>query len=81
MALDESLFKGRQIKVGPKRTNKPGISTTDRFPRGGGGGGRGAMGGFGGGGGFRGRGGPMFGQAPRGAYNPYMRAYRGRIVK
>ncbi|KAG8455414.1 hypothetical protein GDO86_001559 [Hymenochirus boettgeri] len=34
MALDESLFRGRQIKVGAKRTNKPGISTTDRgFPR------------------------------------------------
>ncbi|XP_071488326.1 polyadenylate-binding protein 2-B-like [Diadema setosum] len=34
-ALDESLFKGRQIKVNPKRTNRPGISTTDRPPRGG----------------------------------------------
>ncbi|XP_069735308.1 polyadenylate-binding protein 2 isoform X2 [Phaenicophaeus curvirostris] len=35
MALDESLFRGRQIKVIPKRTNRPGISTTDRgFPRG-----------------------------------------------
>uniref|UniRef100_A0A8C8GTS0 RRM domain-containing protein n=1 Tax=Oncorhynchus tshawytscha TaxID=74940 RepID=A0A8C8GTS0_ONCTS len=34
MALDESLFRGRQIKVGVKRTNRPGISTTDRgFPR------------------------------------------------
>ncbi|XP_043849872.1 polyadenylate-binding protein 2-like [Dromiciops gliroides] len=34
MALDESLFRGRQIKVTPKRTNRPGISTTDRgFPR------------------------------------------------
>ncbi|RXM95135.1 Polyadenylate-binding protein 2 [Acipenser ruthenus] len=34
MALDESLFRGRQIKVGAKRTNRPGISTTDRgFPR------------------------------------------------
>ncbi|XP_072006811.1 polyadenylate-binding protein 2-B isoform X3 [Engystomops pustulosus] len=34
MALDESLFRGRQIKVVPKRTNRPGISTTDRgFPR------------------------------------------------
>ncbi|KAG6921893.1 poly(A) binding protein nuclear 1, partial [Chelydra serpentina] len=29
-----SLFRGRQIKVIPKRTNRPGISTTDRgFPR------------------------------------------------
>ncbi|XP_075425187.1 polyadenylate-binding protein 2 [Ascaphus truei] len=34
VALDESLFRGRQIKVVPKRTNRPGISTTDRgFPR------------------------------------------------
>ncbi|KAE8633464.1 hypothetical protein XENTR_v10001890 [Xenopus tropicalis] len=34
LALDESLFRGRQIKVVPKRTNRPGISTTDRgFPR------------------------------------------------
>jgi polyadenylate-binding protein 2 len=34
MALDESLFRGRQLKVMPKRTNKPGISSTNRFPRG-----------------------------------------------
>ncbi|KAM9095145.1 polyadenylate-binding protein 2-like [Sarcophilus harrisii] len=34
MALDDSLFRGRQIKVTPKRTNLPGISTTNRgFPR------------------------------------------------
>jgi len=33
-ALDESLFKGRQIKVLPKRTNRPGVSTTNRPPRG-----------------------------------------------
>ncbi len=50
MALDDSLFRGRQIKVMPKRTNKPGISSTNRPPRG--------RGGFRGGGrGFRGRGG------------------------
>merc|ERR1719186_1878841 len=30
MALDDSLFSGRQIKVMPKRTNKPGFSTTNR---------------------------------------------------
>uniref|UniRef100_A0A8D8U2A5 Polyadenylate-binding protein 2 n=1 Tax=Cacopsylla melanoneura TaxID=428564 RepID=A0A8D8U2A5_9HEMI len=30
MAMDESLFRGRQIKVNPKRTNRPGISTTNR---------------------------------------------------
>ncbi|OQR72461.1 polyadenylate-binding protein 2-like [Tropilaelaps mercedesae] len=34
MALDESLFRGRQIKVLQKRTNMPGISTTNRPPRG-----------------------------------------------
>ncbi|NXV46849.1 EPA2A protein, partial [Uria aalge] len=28
--LDESMFRGRVIKVLPKRTNMPGISTTDR---------------------------------------------------
>lgn len=33
-ALDESLFKGRQIKVSAKRTNRPGLSTTNRPPRG-----------------------------------------------
>lgn len=37
MAMDESLFRGRQIKVMPKRTNRPGISTTNRPPRGRGG--------------------------------------------
>lgn len=34
MALDESLFRGRQIKVMPKRTNRPGLSTSNRPPRG-----------------------------------------------
>ncbi|CAK9295663.1 unnamed protein product [Gordionus sp. m RMFG-2023] len=34
IALDESLFRGRQIKVNAKRTNQPGISTTNRRPRG-----------------------------------------------
>ncbi|CAH0391577.1 unnamed protein product [Bemisia tabaci] len=29
MAMDESLFRGRQIKVNPKRTNRPGLSTTN----------------------------------------------------
>lgn len=33
-ALDDSLFRGRQIKVTAKRTNRPGISTTNRQPRG-----------------------------------------------
>ncbi|KAK7114580.1 hypothetical protein V1264_000621 [Littorina saxatilis] len=53
MALDESLFRGRQIKVSPKRTNRPGISTTNRGRggrgRGGFRGGRGGFSGFGGG--------------------------------
>ncbi|NXK48312.1 PABP2 protein, partial [Chauna torquata] len=31
--LDESLFRGRVIKVLPKRTNMPGISSTDRGGR------------------------------------------------
>ncbi|GLV43547.1 Pabp2 [Carabus blaptoides fortunei] len=33
MAMDESLFRGRQIKVMPKRTNRPGMSMTNRPPR------------------------------------------------
>ena len=74
MALDESLFKGRQIKVVCKRTNKPGISTTDRFPRGRG---AGAMGGYGGG---RGRG-AFFGGRGAGM-SPYMRgSFRGRAFR
>lgn len=45
MALDESLFRGRQIRVTCKRTNRPGISTTNRPPRfRGGRGGRGSRG-------------------------------------
>ncbi|XP_056611814.1 embryonic polyadenylate-binding protein 2 [Triplophysa dalaica] len=35
MALDETLFRGRLIKVLPKRTNVPGFRTTDRYLRGG----------------------------------------------
>ncbi|KAM4630601.1 LOW QUALITY PROTEIN: embryonic polyadenylate-binding protein 2 [Polymixia lowei] len=36
IGLDETLFRGRVLKVMPKRTNMPGISTTDRGgPRGG----------------------------------------------
>lgn len=34
LAMNETLFRGRQIKVMSKRTNRPGISTTNRFPRG-----------------------------------------------
>merc|ERR1719347_831180 len=34
MALDETLLRGRQLKVLPKRTNHPGFSSTYRPPRG-----------------------------------------------
>ncbi|KAK0424280.1 hypothetical protein QR680_008589 [Steinernema hermaphroditum] len=34
LALNESIFRERQIKVSAKRTNLPGISTTNRMPRG-----------------------------------------------
>ncbi|VDP15779.1 unnamed protein product [Soboliphyme baturini] len=34
LALDDSLFRGRQIKVMVKRTNRPGFSSTNRPPRG-----------------------------------------------
>jgi len=71
-ALDESLFKGRIIKVSIKRTNRPGISTTNRgrgrAVRRGAYMGRGAP--FAGG--FRGRGRGAFGRG-RGTwmYSPY----------
>ncbi|XP_076449721.1 polyadenylate-binding protein 2-like [Babylonia areolata] len=32
MSLDGSMFRGRQIKVNPKRTNRPGLCTTNRRP-------------------------------------------------
>lgn len=60
MAMDESLFRGRQIKVMPKRTNRPGMSSTNRPPRGS----RGATMGVGGG---RGRG--LFGRGGGGYYS------------
>ena len=75
-ALDDSLFRGRQIKVTAKRTNRPGISSTNRRPRGG----RGGYGGFRGSspGGYytpsrpRGR----FGRFRRATYySPYWRKY------
>ncbi|KAM8714327.1 hypothetical protein ACLKA7_014457 [Drosophila subpalustris] len=34
LAMNETLFRGRQIKVMSKRTNRPGLSTTNRFARG-----------------------------------------------
>lgn len=65
MALDDSLFRGRQIKVMPKRTNKPGISSTHRPPRG-----AGARGGRGGRG-FRGGRAMRRPRFRRGYYSPY----------
>ncbi|KEY69986.1 hypothetical protein S7711_04004 [Stachybotrys chartarum IBT 7711] len=68
LVLNESLFKGRNIKVTPKRTNVPGMSRGRG--RGGfrGGGGRG----FGGRGGFPPRGGYRGGYRGRGrGFNPY----------
>ncbi|SPO06662.1 related to polyadenylate-binding protein 2 (Poly(A)-binding protein 2) [Cephalotrichum gorgonifer] len=62
LVLNESLFKGRNIKVVPKRTNVPGMGR---------GRGRGGFGGRGGRGGF-GRG------APRGGYRGGYRGGRGR---
>ena len=56
LVLNESVFKGRNIKVTPKRTNIPGMSRGGgRGGRGGFRGGRGYLaGGRGGGGGYRG---------------------------
>jgi len=61
-ALDESLFKGRQIRVCAKRTNRPGISSTNRPPRGARGSRRGA---------YMGRSAPWFGG--RASRRPYGR--------
>lgn len=67
--LTDSLFKGRQIKVTAKRTNVPGISTTNRYPRARyRGRGRGGFGGYGGYGGS--------GFAPRGRGRGGFRARR-----
>ncbi|NXL64607.1 PABP2 protein, partial [Chordeiles acutipennis] len=63
--LDESVFRGRVIKVLPKRTNMPGISTTDRG---------GYRGRFQARGGLSQRGGYYGGQHPR----VRGRTYRGR---
>ncbi|NXT52755.1 PABP2 protein, partial [Pluvianellus socialis] len=63
--LDESTFRGRVIKVLPKRTNMPGISTTDRG---------GYRGHFQARGGLAHRGGYYGGQYPR----VRGRTYRGR---
>ncbi|XP_066289313.1 polyadenylate-binding protein 2-B-like isoform X2 [Branchiostoma lanceolatum] len=75
-ALDESLFRGRQIKVVPKRTNRPGVSTTDRPPRGRGyrgrgGGFRGFNSGYGGYGGYYPRRSRGFRSRRAAWYSPY----------
>ncbi|SMQ55538.1 unnamed protein product [Zymoseptoria tritici ST99CH_3D7] len=91
LVLNDSTFRGRAIKVVPKRTNLPGMT---RGAGRGGGGGRGGprgggRGGFGGGyggppgGGYGGRGGGGYGQQPfaprgggyRGGYRPRGRGY------
>jgi polyadenylate-binding protein 2 len=76
--LNESLFRGRNLKVSIKRTNVPGISSTDRGGRGMRGFPRGMMtmgfrgrGGFVRGGGFRGGGRPYYGYRGRGRMAPY----------
>merc|ERR1711962_433547 len=63
MALEGSMFRDRQIKVMPKRTNKPGISSTDR------GRGRGRGRSYRGYRGYRGRG--MYRGRGRPMYAPY----------
>lgn len=70
LALDESLFRGRQIKVCAKRTNRPGISTTNRGrrPR------------RGGGGGYRGAAAYAPVQYPLGIYSPRIRGRGYRLV-
>lgn len=67
MAMDESLFRGRQIKVMPKRTNRPGVSTTNRPPRGRGSSFRGSRG--------MGRGGFYGGYRPMRRPRTYRRGY------
>lgn len=74
LVLNESEFRGRNIKVVPKRTNLPGM-TRGRGGRGGGAGGRGGRGGFGrGGGGFGGG----YGAPRGGGYRGGFRGGRGR---
>ncbi|MCJ1435483.1 cytoplasmic RNA-binding protein [Xylographa pallens] len=71
LVLNESMFRGRNLKVVPKRTNVPGLTRGGRGGRGGPRGGRGGFerGGYGRGGYDRG------GYPPRGGYRG---GYRGR---
>ncbi|EMC97207.1 hypothetical protein BAUCODRAFT_68306 [Baudoinia panamericana UAMH 10762] len=86
LVLNDSQFRGRAIKVVPKRTNLPGMTRGGRGGGAGGGGGGGGRGGpRGGRGGFGYGGAPMYGGrggyggpppfAPRGGYRG---GYRGR---
>ncbi|KAF2635142.1 RNA-binding domain-containing protein [Massarina eburnea CBS 473.64] len=74
LVLDESEFRGRNLKVVPKRTNLPGMTGRGR------GRGRGGFAGSGGGrGGYGGRGGgygPPRGGGYRGGYRPRAQGYR-----
>lgn len=77
LVLNDSLFRGRNLKVVPKRTNLPGMSRG----RGRGGGGGGGRGGYGGGrgssyGGGRGGYGPPRGGGYRGGYRSRASGYR-----
>jgi len=86
LVLNDSMFRGRNLKVVPKRTNVPGLQrgrgrgAPMGGPGYGGRGGGGYGGGYGGGGGYRGRGGyggpPPF--SPRGGYRGGFRGSRGR---
>jgi polyadenylate-binding protein 2 len=69
LVLNDSVLKGRNIKVTPKRTNIPGMTRGRGRGRGGFGGGRGF---YGRGGGFAPRGGYRGGDRGRGrGYSPY----------
>ncbi|CAI6338392.1 unnamed protein product [Periconia digitata] len=72
LVLDESSFRGRNLKVVPKRTNLPGMAGRGRG-RGGGRGGYGGRGSYGGRGG--GHGAPR-GGGYRGGYRPRAPGYR-----
>ncbi|EPS37159.1 hypothetical protein H072_9232 [Dactylellina haptotyla CBS 200.50] len=77
LVLNESIFRGRPLKVVPKRTNIPGMQRGRGGYRGGGRGRGGGFGGSGGGGGGS-YGGPPYrgGYQPRGGFRG--RGFRGR---
>ncbi|KAF2013681.1 RNA-binding domain-containing protein [Aaosphaeria arxii CBS 175.79] len=73
LVLNDSVFRGRNLKVVPKRTNLPGMTRGGRGGRGGGRGGRGGGPPYGGRGGAPRGGGYRGGYRPRGGpgYRPY----------